>query len=96
MQVSERAAQELLRLAREELAPGEFIRIDRAYRCGGPRFQVVIDEVSTPLDSVIRVSGPDGDVEVTVGQALVKLLEGVVLDYSEDGFVFGETAPVGC
>jgi len=96
VQVSERAAQALFRLAREELAPAEFIRIDRAYQCGGPRFQVVIDDVSTPLDSVIRVSGTDGDVEVIVGQALVKLLEGVVLDYSEDGFVFGETAPVGC
>ncbi|WP_062305878.1 hypothetical protein [Alicyclobacillus sendaiensis] len=96
MQVSERAARALLRLAREELRPGEFVRIDRAYRCGGPRFQVVIDDLSTPLDSTLRVSGPDGDVEVTVAQALVKLLEGIVLDYSEEGFVFGETAPVGC
>lgn len=96
VQVSERAVRELSRLVRDELAPTEFIRIDRANRCGGPRFQVVIDDVSTPLDSVIRVPGPDGDVEITVGQALVGLLEGVVLDYSEDGFVFGESAPVGC
>ncbi|WP_206831128.1 iron-sulfur cluster assembly protein [Alicyclobacillus fructus] len=96
MQVSDRALGELIRLAREELRPSEFIRIDRANRCGGPRFQVVIDDVSTPLDSVIRVSGPEGGVEITVGQPIAKLLDGVVLDYSEDGFVFGESAPVGC
>ncbi|MBF8379110.1 iron-sulfur cluster assembly protein [Alicyclobacillus mali] len=96
MQVSERAVQELSRLAREELARGEFLRIDRAFRCGGPRFQVVIDDRTAPLDSVIRLSSPDGDVEVTVGHALVQLLEGITLDYSEEGFVFGESSPVGC
>ncbi|SIS55463.1 iron-sulfur cluster assembly accessory protein [Alicyclobacillus vulcanalis] len=96
MQVTDRAVEALSRLAQEELRTGELIRVDRAYRCGGPPFQVVIDDTKGPLDTTLRFEGAQGAVDVTVAQAIVKLLADVVLDYGEDGFVFEEAAKLGC
>ncbi|GLV13279.1 hypothetical protein Heshes_09630 [Alicyclobacillus hesperidum] len=100
-----RACQEIARFQREELFSGEFIRIARAYQCGGPRFQLTVDDVMTGLDRIVPISQAaiepslaesDECVTVVIDEVCLHLLEGVTVDFLETGFTFADAPSAVC
>ncbi|GMA56620.1 Fe-S cluster assembly iron-binding protein IscA [Alicyclobacillus sacchari] len=99
------ACSEIGRFHREELCSGEFIRIARAYQCGGPRFQLTVDDVMTGLDRIVPVANGSAEqtqaelgdgVTVVIDEVCLQLLEGVLVDFGENGFMFAEAPPSAC
>jgi Fe-S cluster assembly iron-binding protein IscA len=84
LKITESAHAELARFHKEELFDGEFIRIARAYQCGGPRFQLTVDETRTSMDQTIEFS----DFELVIENSCLELLKDCELDYAETGFIF--------
>jgi Fe-S cluster assembly iron-binding protein IscA len=84
LKITESARAELARFHKEELFDGEFIRIARAYQCGGPRFQLTVDETRTSMDETLTFS----DFELVIEHSCLELLKDCELDYVETGFFF--------
>lgn len=78
------AVAELSRFSQEELYEGEWIRIGRSYQCGGPKFQLTVEQTRTNMDDTILVDG----VQVIVERACLQLLEACELDFHDGSFVF--------
>lgn len=85
LRVTEAAVTELARCAKEELSAGEFIRLSRAYQCGGSKFQLTVDDVMTPMDIQLDLATP---AVVVVEKACLQLLTGCTLDFIDGAFVF--------
>lgn len=86
------AVQAIERFAQEELTDGEFIRIARAYQCGGPRFQLTVDDALTQMDIAV----PCGSHTVYVDEVCLGLLGHMMIDFHDDGFVFEDTDMAVC
>lgn len=82
--ISEAAEQELRNFVADDLEPGEFLRISRAYQCGASRFQIEVDTTRTPMDETILLNG----LELVVETSCLELLDGCDLDWNQEGFVF--------
>ncbi|WP_067621403.1 hypothetical protein [Alicyclobacillus acidiphilus] len=102
--ITTEARRELIRFAKEELYEGEFIRIARAYQCGGPRFQLTVDDVRTQMDVAISLDGEvleadrglDHDVAIVIDKTCLGLLANARIDYVQSGFVFEESVGAVC
>lgn len=92
IQITQPAHQELIRFHSEELVPGEFIRIARAYQCGGPRFQLTVDDSVTAMDDTLQFEG----YAVVIDKTCNQLLDGCQLDFTETGFVFYDNLHNAC
>ncbi|GEO24623.1 hypothetical protein AAC03nite_04080 [Alicyclobacillus acidoterrestris] len=92
MTMTDAAKMELLRFSREELADGEFIRIARAYQCGGPRFQLIVDDTESKLDERIVLD----EVTLFVDSACHRLLKDVTIDFTDAGFSFHDADNLRC
>lgn len=92
MKITDAATCELMRFSREELSDGEFIRVARAYQCGGPRFQLTVDDEQTKMDERITVDG----VTIVVEKSCLDLLNDVTIDFANEGFVFESAANSLC
>lgn len=86
------AERELARFIEEELSDHEFIRIARAFQCGGPRFQLTVDDNTTVMDERVSV----GDVWVVIDKACLTLLENMNVDYCNGGFIFDDVDKSYC
>lgn len=84
MNITTEARSELQRFSQEELQEGEFIRIARAYQCGGSKFQLTIDDEQTPMDERLSVAGLD----LVIERSCLELLKETQLDFNEQGFLF--------
>jgi len=82
--ITEEAKTELKRFNNEELFEGEFIRISRAYQCGGPKFQLTVDNSRTAMDEILTVE----DLQIVVEQTCLDLLKDSELHFKEQGFLF--------
>lgn len=102
--ITRAAKQEIIRFAQEELFDGEFIRIARAYQCGGPRFQLTVDDVKTSMDRVVTLDGEivaeeaqiGGSAAIVIDAACLQLLENMQIDFVESGFVFDDPVEAVC
>lgn len=86
LEITTEAKAELVRFTQQELTEGEFVRISRAYQCGGPKFQLTVDDERTPMDETVGVNG----LEIVVERSCLELLQGTQLDFTEQGFSFFE------
>ncbi len=84
MNITTEAKAELKRFTQEELEAGEFIRIARAYQCGGSKFQLTIDDEQTSMDERVTVDG----MQIVIERTCLELLKDTELDFNEDGFLF--------
>jgi len=82
--ISEEAKTELKRFHNEELFDGEFIRISRAYQCGGPKFQLSVDDSRTAMDEILAVD----DLQIVVERTCLDLLKDSELHFNAEGFLF--------
>lgn len=90
--ITDSAGSALHQFTVDELAPGEFIRIQRQYQCGGSRFEIVVDDASNTMDEELMVSG----VRVIINKSCMELLEECTLDFTEAGFIFLDEARNQC
>ncbi|WAH38071.1 iron-sulfur cluster biosynthesis family protein [Alicyclobacillus dauci] len=84
MHITESAKSEIQRFYKEELQVGEFVRIARAYQCGGSRFQILVDDVTTPMDRSVQFE----EFAIVIDGSCEALLDDCELDFHESGFIF--------
>jgi Fe-S cluster assembly iron-binding protein IscA len=82
--ITERARKELERFSSEELLENEVVRINKGFKCGGPTFELMVDDSVQPLDKILNY----GTFRLVVNEAFLQLLDGITLDFLEEGFVF--------
>ncbi|GMA63390.1 hypothetical protein NZD89_26455 [Alicyclobacillus fastidiosus] len=92
MNITDAAKSELVRFSREELQGGEFIRVTRAYQCGGPRFQLTVDVDQTKMDERITLDG----VTILIEKSCLNLMNDVTIDFADEGFVFESATNSPC
>jgi Fe-S cluster assembly iron-binding protein IscA len=90
--ITPRAEEEMALFIASELDKHEFLRIARAYQCGGSKFQITVDDTRTPFD----ITWPVGEFHVVVDQVCAQLLQSCELDYHEGGFIFTDEIGQGC
>jgi Fe-S cluster assembly iron-binding protein IscA len=82
--ITESAKSELARFSREEVCDDEFVRITRAYQCGGPRFQLIVDDTRTSMDETLTFKG----FEIVVDNSCKQLLKDCEIEFNQNGFQF--------
>lgn len=92
MQMTVAAQEALSQFIQAELMDGEFVRVARAFQCGGSRFQLVVDNEITAMDERFAVA----DVIVVIDKSCLTLLANTVVDYGGAGFLFEDNTATYC
>jgi Fe-S cluster assembly iron-binding protein IscA len=90
--ITRRAMDELERFSKEELFDNEVIRINKGLKCGGPIFELTVDDAILSFDKILDY----GTFRLIVNESYWNLLNGVTLDFQEEGFVFEGEGHLRC